>query len=47
MGNRIPKGVKALIVARKKLMEYYRADVELLDRTLNTDYGRRWGFTSE
>lgn len=32
---------------RKKLMEYYRADVELLDRTLNTDYGRRWGFTNE
>lgn len=32
---------------RKKLMEYYRDDVELLDRTLNTDYGKRWGFTTE
>lgn len=32
---------------RKKLMEYYLSDVELLDRTLNSDYGRRWGFTNE
>lgn len=31
---------------RKKLMEYYASDVELLDRTLNSDYGKRWGFTS-
>lgn len=30
---------------RKKLMEYYATDVELLDSTLNSDYGKRWGFT--
>lgn len=32
---------------RKKLMEYYLSDVELLDKTLNSDYGKRWGFISE
>ncbi len=29
---------------RKKLMEYYLSDVELLDKTLKSNYGKRWGF---
>lgn len=29
---------------REILMEYYQSDVELLDKTLKTNYGKRWGF---
>lgn len=32
---------------RKRLMDYYQTDVELLDKVLKTKYGKKWGITKE